>query len=302
MASSAHSPKLQEPGRIAVYASQGLGDGLLSLMVANQLVQLGHEVSVYSSVLTSFRPWAPHVLIKRFVDPSSLEEELAGYDFVIAADCTPVIAMTPSDRRAVLYERDFDKSQTMVSNLLAYVRRDWNPNATSEAGVRPPVSLTHRRHSKRVVIHPTSGAAIRDWPADKFMQLAKRLRSAGYEPVFMVSPAEAPTWMWVRDSGFSLIVPSTIDVMARYIFESGYLIGNDSGPGHLASLLDIPSLCLCARYSYLRLWRPGWRKGGVVTPFLPLPGARLKQTYWKRLLTVGRVYRSFLKLTASHSR
>lgn len=282
---------------IAVYAAKGLGDGLLSMIIANQLSLLGHQVTLFSDVLQSLQSWSPHVVIKPYPMASALSDELASFGQVIAADFTPVSRMLDPDQRyTILYQSKFDKSKTMVANLVAYLHRVWNPHATAETGLRVPSGLIHRQYLDRVVIHPTSGEDSKNWLPGKFMRLARELLEKGLSPVFVVSPSEQSVWEWVEPRGFSLVVPADIDQLGRYLYESGYVIDNDSGIGHFASLLLIPTLSLFARASYSRLWRPGWCTGSVVTPFWSLPGSRLKQLYWKELLSVRRVVRAFDKV------
>lgn len=285
------------PSHLAVYAASGLGDALLAMQVAYQLTRVGHRVTLYSSVLRSMASWFPDVLIKPYPAEDALGQELADYDHVIAADYTPISSKwQPHAKLSILYHSDLDKRQTMLSNLLNYTHRVWKTAQEPEQAFHVPSGLQSREHSQRVILHPTSGADRRNWPGDKFLKLGKRLLKEGYEPVFTVSSNEAHQWQWVEQHGLSLRVFPTLEATAAFYYESGFFIGNDSGGGHLASLLNVPTLTLCSRASYLRLWRPGWAPGVVVTPLVSLPGAGLKQKFWKHLLSVGHAARAFQRL------
>ncbi|MFM0627038.1 glycosyltransferase family 9 protein [Paraburkholderia xenovorans] len=85
------------------------------------------------------------------------------------------------------------------------------------------------------------------------------------------------------------------DVAAR-VAESGWFIGNDSGLGHLASALGVPTLSLFMRRGLARTWRPAWGRGLLVLPRNLFVSAYLKERYWKFALTVQRVLRSFERL------
>lgn len=288
--------------KLAVYSASGLGDAVLAMQLAYQLSQQEHQVTLYSTVLGPMARWFPSVAIKPFPPEEALEQEMAQYDHFIAADYTPICThFNPSDKLSILYHHGFDKKRTMLSNLLTYAHQAWGTSLAPLPAFTAPAALQQRREVGRVILHPTSGADRRNWPGEKFVKLGKRLQKDGYKPVITVTSKEAADWQWVTQHGLPLEVFSTLDATAAFYYESGYFVGNDSGGGHLASLLNVPTLTLCARASYLRLWRPGWAPGVVVTPLIPLPGAGLKQKYWKSLLTVGHAARAFHKLSAGIS-
>lgn len=87
----------------------------------------------------------------------------------------------------------------------------------------------------------------------------------------------------------------SVKSFAEYIYESAFLIANDSGSGHLASALGIPVLTIVTspRKSMFR-WRPGWGINKVIAPWFTfsLSGKR----YWKQFLPVNRVYKTFIQL------
>jgi ADP-heptose:LPS heptosyltransferase len=153
----------------------------------------------------------------------------------------------------------------MVDNVVAALNEQFHIPATNENGLTPPPGLIHRHNKKRVVIH--SKNAKDPWPEERFQAVADWLEAHGYEPYFLP------------------IFP-TLEELANCIYESGYFIGNDSGPGHLASALNIPNLIIGRDPENMRLWRPGWLKGEVVLPLLNWKPLR---KYWKKLITTNSV-------------
>ncbi len=293
------------PKLVAVYAASGLGDAVLAAQLARQLREQGHHLTLYSSVLGSMALWFPEVVIKPYPDLSKLDAELKAYDHIIAADYTPVRQFYQSDEKvSILSHSKFDKKQPMLRNLLQQAHRLWDTSLEPLPAFKPPSKLKLREYPQRVILHPTSGAERRNWPAEKFVKLALQLKQNGFSPVITVSINESPDWQWVEDHGVPLKAFSTLDDTAAFYYESGYFVGNDSGGGHLASLLGVPTVTLCARLSYLRLWKPGWAPGIVVAPFISLPGSHLKQRFWKKLLTVGQVIRglNFLESQVSYGK
>ena len=85
------------------------------------------------------------------------------------------------------------------------------------------------------------------------------------------------------------------------MFESGWFIGNDSGIGHLASSLHIPTLSLFMRRGIAHTWRPDWGAGQVLIGSTYLPTGFLKERYWKYMLSVRQVSRAFDQMRANPS-
>ena len=103
----------------------------------------------------------------------------------------------------------------------------------------------------------------------------------------------------VNDLGFEVLGFPNLDFLAQYIYESGYLIGNDSGLGHLASALGVPTLTFCRRKTWANMWAPSFSKGIVVTPSSIIPnirGLRLRDRHWKTFITLGMARRAFERL------
>lgn len=181
----------------------------------------------------------------------------------------------------------------MVENLCEICEKQLElPYSRRENGIQIPKRLRWRAHPKRVLLHPMSADEKKNWPFQKFIKLGHLLQKEGFEPSFCVSPQERELWKTAVAIEQLPLFPTVSD-LAAWVYESGYLIGNDSGIGHLASLFHIPTLSLFARKSYSCLWRPGWGPGAVVTPPNLLIGSRLKQKYWKQMLSVGRVLKRF---------
>jgi heptosyltransferase-2 len=85
---------------------------------------------------------------------------------------------------------------------------------------------TQGTSGRRIVIHTGAGQPVRQWPSDRFDALAARLRRAGWEVVMLDDSR--------RELG------ELLDLLAS----AERFIGNDSGPGHLAALLGIPTFTI----------------------------------------------------------
>jgi len=83
-----------------------------------------------------------------------------------------------------------------------------------------------RRGGRRVVLHAGAGQPARLWPRDRFETLAGELARAGWQPEIL-------------DDSFT-----GIDRLLEKLDSADRFIGNDSGPGHLAALLGVPTFTI----------------------------------------------------------
>ncbi len=271
------------PMKIAVVCSPGIGDAVILHIASHHLTLAGFEVITDT--------------------PHRFEQWLSGYQFGKWSDCDAIFLQHENSPRAREIHQcnkpvytfygshqlqkhgplrpgfDYvcDPNQTMVANVISSLQQLFHVSATPDNGFRPPEGIVHRRYKKRVAIHTTSGDPKRNWPAEKFLKVAKWLKSEGYEPS---------------------VIPHfpSLDDLASFIYESGFFLGNDSGPGHLASCLEIPHLIIGREERHMRLWRPGWDSGEIAVPPRWVPnwkGFRIRETHWEKWITARRVIRTF---------
>jgi heptosyltransferase-3 len=98
------------------------------------------------------------------------------------------------------------------------------------------------------IIHPGSGSPDKCWPAEHFAELAERLTAAGRRVAFVVGEAERDRWPAERLARLSAAAevrqPATLLDLLAELTAADAFIGNDSGPGHLAGILGVPTLSL----------------------------------------------------------
>ncbi|WP_408250250.1 glycosyltransferase family 9 protein [Paraburkholderia xenovorans] len=74
------------------------------------------------------------------------------------------------------------------------------------------------------------------------MRLSRRLEAFGFKVEFALGPQEHSRWDDLgRDTPRLCSFTSTAS-LAEWLYESGWFIRNDSGVGHLASSLGVPTL------------------------------------------------------------
>ncbi len=86
------------------------------------------------------------------------------------------------------------------------------------------------------------------WPAARFGLLAQRIRGRGLEAVVVIGPGEDVLSREVREAagGDLPVVGSESDVagLAGVLTRLSVLVGNDSGPMHVAALVGTPAIAL----------------------------------------------------------
>jgi len=296
--------------QVGVFCHNGLGDGINCLVLSHNLSLQGWKVDTFQNTLGSMQNWFPHLPVYPYPSLDQIEEILACYEkyFVVQNDTSPfvlklieegkkrfpermkVIYLYPS--KNIVNERYYDDCKTDPTVSVAENLRRLCGGVLSN-GFRAPEGLVHRKWAKRVIIHPTSGRVSKNWPKEKYVKLALHLQKQGYEVVFV--PGEEGWNIY----GIEVQRFTGLNELATYIYESGYLIGNDSGLGHLASALGIPTLVFCRRKTLAKLWAPSFLRGEVVTPGEWIPnvrGLRWRDRYWQKFITVGMATRAFRRL------
>ena len=287
----------EQKEKISIIGGVGLGDTLIQMVMARNVMNAGYEVTLFSNVLKQLAAWFPLHTIRPGVSADCFNAELASFSKILASGGPPTTMSSQLKPKWINYESDFSNRVSMVQNMTRFTKDFFHISSpTVETGIQAPSSLRWRQHVKRVVIHPTSAEDSKNWPVEKFTILAQQLAQQQFDVVFIMSEAELDAWAPKIDSRFPTIGFPTLDGCAAYIYESGFFVGNDSGGGHLAACLHIPTLSIHGRKGKSRIWRPDWGTVEVISPAFNLVGSRLRQACWKHFLTVGRVQRAFEKL------
>jgi len=294
--------------KAAVICSKGLGDGLMMMVASYNLLLKGYSVTTFQDSLHQLQSYFPNQYFAKKEIITSLDK----YDLIILQnDNSPfafdlikryrdkihtLYANYEKDKHPPLDPRDrvFDRGLPLVTNIgLSMASILGNVDPIIENGMVVPKDLGYRKHAKRVMIHPTSTSPSRTWSRDKFLKVAKKLTKKGYEVQFSLSPDEKKLW-----EGIPFETPEfkSLTDLAAHLYESHFLIGNESGTGHLASNLGIPTLIVASCPKQMRLWRPGFLLGKVVTPPSYIPNIkllRLRKNHWQSFISPNHVIHAF---------
>jgi heptosyltransferase III len=309
--------------KVAVFSCPGLGDGVVSLILANNLFLNNYDVDLFhDNNFKQISSWVPHVKIKEF-PLENIESILEKYELIfISYDAASkfiqeliqkgkelkkdkVIVVNPSPSKRIgrqPYYTDtfFDPTISVADNIKMFIKNKLClEKATKSCGFVAKNNLIHRKHLKRVILHPTSGKASRNWHKCKYIKLALQLKKLGFNPFFIFHSNDKNQWESLLQSKFIYKDFSNLNELADCLFESGFMIGNDSGIVHLASALGIPTLSIFRNIRNSYLWRPGSTYGEVVYPSRLVPnisGFRLRDKKWKDLISVRKVLNKFKKI------
>lgn len=191
--------------------------------------------------------------------------------------------------------RKFDK-ESVVDITLNYMREKMGLKTLSRnVELSPPQGLVFRKNSRRIIISPDSAwPEKKDWSPERFLKLCDLLAKANYEPIIVVGPNNHQVWQAKSNNRVPTLTFETINKLAEFIYESGAVIANDSGNGHLASFLGLPVVTIYRKRNPYFHWRPDWSETKVVCPTIVLPGP--KGSIWRPFIGVGRVKRALEKL------
>lgn len=302
---------------VALVAFDSLGDGLIYLMMAENLRRNGFDVTCYGNIAHQMRRWLGDLKVKAYPERDGFESAFDGYDLVIASPpqflrdtmdeqktealrqkWLLICQKTPESWRfdhtarlkrrlsaaafeqlhglmdcsgSIRFKRFGDESA--VEMTLRYMQQRMHLKAVSKAiGLTPPEGLQFRRNRKRIVVSPDSaGPEIKNWTPSSFISLCHRLQARGYDPEIVVAPKHHERWAKMAGNVFATPCFPDIDQLCSYLYESGAVIANDSGNGHLASFLGIPVVTIYRKKNPVFHWRPDWGPGIVVCPALTIP-------------------------------
>lgn len=261
--------------KISVVCARGIGDALLMHIVSHHLASGGYDVTTITP--HRFGRWLENARFGDEIDSDTIflqhdnslkaKEIIAKNKRVYVFYGSHVLAKHGPLRMGA----DFvcDQNKTMVENVVHAIKSLFQIQATSMNGLKAPPGLVHRRHRKRVAIHTLSNDFNKNWPYQKFLKVAAWLKKKGYEPFFLP------------------LFPSLEELLSA-IYESGFFLGIDSGPGHIASCLHIPHLIIGESERHMRFWRPGWKAGEIV-----FPPAWAPKKYWKSFITSRKIIKRF---------
>ncbi len=111
------------------------------------------------------------------------------------------------------------------------------------------------------VLHPFASAPEKQWPAERFCEIARYLKLWNITPVFLAAQHDNTTAF-----GAHQVFQGSLGEAKNLLSKAIAFIGNDSGPAHIAAAFGVPSVVLFST-SNPAIWGP-WRTDSeiVVAP------------------------------------
>ncbi len=102
------------------------------------------------------------------------------------------------------------------------------------------------------VLHPFASAPEKQWPAERFCELARYLKLWNLYPVFLAGPTDDVAAFRAHE-----IIQGNLHEAKAVISGAAVFIGNDSGPAHIAAAFGVPAVVFFST-SNPAIWGP-WR-------------------------------------------
>lgn len=284
----------------AFVMSPALGDTLNLLIVAHNLWRAGWRVDIYGDHAHALASWFPHLTIAPALAQDDARQVLAHYPHVIQMHRDRPLADAHTWHAGFIDLHDVeyaDNPDCMARRFAGFAAARFGlTDVEISNGMRAPAGLKFRQYASRVAMHPEASTADKRWLPERFLQLSQRLSESGFQTEFALQAHERERWAHLEGTLPPLRSFASSALLAAWLYESGWFIGNDSGVGHLASALGIPTLTVFRRRGVAQRWRPGFTTGDIVLPAWWLPTAGLKERWWRESITVKRMLAAFAAL------
>lgn len=300
-----HQHDLKAAHRVALLMAPRLGDTLLMMTMANNLIKDGREVTIFGDYAYMLRDWFPNMDIRPNLLESDAKSVLSSYDCAVQMHVGWPYALHDYVATYFYYDAHVvvtGKGFVKLNQINDYCDNELGlQHCSIDNGLVPLTTLCHRKYERRIAIHSSSTGAQRCWDPAHFVELGLRLKHLGYSPVFILAEHERKAWECLGENSLPIFQSASLSDVASFIHECGWFIGNESGVGHLASNVGISTLTLTGRPTRTRAWQPGWSSSMIVYPAY-IPGGRLRDRLWRRWLQPSQVIRAFQRLTLQNRR
>jgi heptosyltransferase-3 len=149
-----------------------------------------------------------------------------------------------------------DLPDELQHHVIASLVHQLKPYPAIQAGVRQivrgiaerGVAYARTPETGLIVIHLGAGKPEKCWPVERFVELAERLKQGGRRVRVLLGEAELERWpadaiRRVEQVG-DVRRPATFVDLLNELAAADALVGNDSGPAHLAAIIGVPTVTL----------------------------------------------------------
>jgi len=126
---------------------------------------------------------------------------------------------------------------------------DWIPPALSHRPSLQPAYFNLHGDYALIIPGASEHRAAKRWPAEHFGTLAKMIASAGMTPVVLGTKTESPiaqAMQRIEPKLLNLVTRTDVFQIATLAASARFVVGNDTGPMHIATLAGAPGVALFA--------------------------------------------------------
>lgn len=105
-----------------------------------------------------------------------------------------------------------------------------------------PAPLCATPDRRGILVHTGAAQPVRVWPLERYHAVIGKLRQLGWRVQVVCDPGQREWWLQHGEAG--LAPPHDLAGLMALLDEASLFIGNDSGPGHLAAALGVPTFTI----------------------------------------------------------
>jgi hypothetical protein len=154
-------------------------------------------------------------------------------------------------------------TEDATKHMVDYLAEPLDLHVNVTEYVVPATGWSNGFHSYNapIAIQPGSSAAARCWPAASFASVINKLIRLNYPVLLIAGPSEARIIEEMRKhisrtakaEMLSVLQNAPLLEVARHLQQCRYYLGNDSGIGHIAGMLGVPTLILFGPTTFLAM-------------------------------------------------
>lgn len=241
------------------HAGGALGDFVLAWPFLRRLMTDGRKVALVSA-------WSKAQLAQMYLGVHGVNEQAGWCTQLWRADPVALPVFEAARRVVALNVPEGEAGATWRRNAAAVFpgaaievdHRRLNRVHAAELG-QPTVTVPRRvRPEGPVVLHVGAGSAGKRWALEHWVELKRHVEARGGRTLLAAGEVEHECFSAAEHARFAAAGGRFFDdplVLAACLSEARYVVVADSGPGHLAAQLGVPTLVLFGPTDW-RAWKP----------------------------------------------
>ena len=190
-------------------------------------------------VAADFQGAIKSALVARFARASSVSGMAQPRESVarmLYAQCVPT-------RGAHVIEQYHSLAESIAGTTLPHIAPEFPRDQAAESSLTTKVGDSPGRIA---ILNPGAGWAAKQWPAERYGEVAHALAQDGFQPFINFGPGEGDLANAVRSAsnGTAKLLSCSIGELIALLRRARIFIGGDTGPLHLAAALNVPVVAI----------------------------------------------------------